>query len=430
MKRFTQVALVLGIIMMCASPIEVWGQNRRTGNSSESKTEQRSSNSSSRSSSQRSASVKKSDDNQMKAAPQTRNSSESRRVTSPSRSSSTPARQVQDYRKSTTSRTSRSVSTAPSRNADRSGVSTAPSRNADRRGVSTAPSRSTDRNVSTAPSRSANRTGVNSGRPNNSSDRNAVTPSRSAGNNRTDRPDANTSSSRRPANVPNKDVSHRPSNDGRPNALQYHNSAPAPRENWKRPYLQDHHKPAPPHRYGDHNFGYRCNYLPHGARMRMYNNIRYYYYDGIYYLPYYMGGYVVCRPPIGTYYSNTMLNIALTAAVINAYNDAARRAEQAVAIARAYSDYDNRYQVRNIDDYVTNIASQNDQYYYQDGVFYTLRNGQYYVIEPPVGALITQLPEDYEEIELNGDTYYQVENALYKVTVIDGALYFEVVCAL
>ena len=67
------------------------------------------------------------------------------------------------------------------------------------------------------------------------------------------------------------------------------------------------------------------------------------------------------------------------------------------------------------------------EYYYQDGVFYILQNGQYYVIEAPIGALVTQIPADYDEIELNGRTYYQVENTIYKTTVIDGALYFEVV---
>ena len=34
---------------------------------------------------------------------------------------------------------------------------------------------------------------------------------------------------------------------------------------------------------------------------------------------------------------------------------------------------------------------------------------------------------DYDEIVLEGKTYYLVENTLYKATVLDGALYFEVV---
>lgn len=165
--------------------------------------------------------------------------------------------------------------------------------------------------------------------------------------------------------------------------------------------------------------------------MRMYDRMRYYYYNGIYYRPYYLGGYIVCRPPVGSYYSSSLLNIALTAAAINAYVDAVERAREAERLANYYAQLNSEYVVRDMDAYVTNVSNQTDQqYYYQDGVFYTLVNGQYYVIEPPIGALITQLPEDYEEVVIDNETYYQVENALYKVTVIEGALYFEVVCAL
>lgn len=69
-------------------------------------------------------------------------------------------------------------------------------------------------------------------------------------------------------------------------------------------------------------------------------------------------------------------------------------------------------------------------YYYQDGVFYQLYRGQYYVIEPPIGALVTEIPEDYDIVRAGDMTLYRVENTLYKVTVIDGALYFEVACNL
>lgn len=125
-----------------------------------------------------------------------------------------------------------------------------------------------------------------------------------------------------------------------------------------------------------------------------------------------------------------MLNVALTVAVINALNDAVYRANRAIMLAERYSRVNTNYVVREVDSYVTNVANQDEEYYYQDGVFYTLIDGKYYVIEPPIGALITQLPDDYVEVEIGEETYYQVEDALYKVTVIDGALYFEVVLAL
>lgn len=125
-----------------------------------------------------------------------------------------------------------------------------------------------------------------------------------------------------------------------------------------------------------------------------------------------------------------MLNVALTVAVINALNDAVYRANRAVALAEHYARVNTTYAVRDVDSYVTNVANQDEEYYYQDGIFYTLIDGKYYVIEPPIGALITQLPDDYVEVVIGDETYYQVEDALYKVTVIDGALYFEVVLAL
>ena len=127
-----------------------------------------------------------------------------------------------------------------------------------------------------------------------------------------------------------------------------------------------------------------------------------------------------------------MLNVALTAIAINTIRDEIARANRAAKISTVYGNTKNGYVIRTSDDYYkTNLATQaNQEYYYQDGVFYILHNGQYYVIEAPIGALVTEIPADYVEIELDGRTYYQVEDTLYKATVIDGALYFEVVCNL
>ena len=53
-------------------------------------------------------------------------------------------------------------------------------------------------------------------------------------------------------------------------------------------------------------------------------------------------------------------------------------------------------------------------------------NGQYYVIVPPAGALVDALPEDYDVFTFNGREYYQVDNTVYRVTVVSGKAYFEV----
>ena len=458
MKRFTQVALVLSIIMMLASPSEVWGQNRRTSSSSERKTTQSSNSSNSRSSS--SSSDSRSSSSQSRTTSGSRSSSSQSRTTSSSRSGSsqdrstssssqrrtgvkassdntfdfkvdpnykspssstqsqstttrrrtttTSDRQVQDYRGTSGSNAGSRSSTVTTRRSSSSSSAVTGSDNAATRRSSTSSRQAvtTDRNRSDASS-GTGRSSVSTTTRRNNTSVNSTVPRRS-----TDRVNA-------------------PATDRKPAAVQYHNSVPPPRDkNWVRPYIKKHYKPVPSYHYGHHYFGYRIQYLPYRAVLRIHNHIHYYYYDGIYYRPYYGGGYVIARPPVGTYISNTMLNVALTVAVINALNDAVYRANRAVALAERYSRINTSYNIRNVDSYVTNVASQNEEYYYQDGVFYTLSDGHYYVIEPPIGALITQLPEDYVEVEIGGETYYQVEDALYKVTVIDGALYFEVVLAL
>lgn len=185
----------------------------------------------------------------------------------------------------------------------------------------------------------------------------------------------------------------------KPDAIQYHNKPPKPRGHaYQRPHLEPRHRPVPAYRYGNHYFGHRLRTLPPGYRLIRVRDLDYYYYDGIYYRPYPLGGYYVCRPPMGTAIASTLFDVALTAVVINALR--------------------------------SDSASKDQEYYYQDGVFYILKNGQYYVIEAPIGALVTEIPADYEEVEIDGKTYYRVEDTLFGTTVIDGALYFEVIANL
>ena len=42
------------------------------------------------------------------------------------------------------------------------------------------------------------------------------------------------------------------------------------------------------------------------------------------------------------------------------------------------------------------------------------------------GALVQELPDDYETITLDGEEYYKVDDTVYKLTIIDGSPYFEV----
>ena len=46
---------------------------------------------------------------------------------------------------------------------------------------------------------------------------------------------------------------------------------------------------------------------------------------------------------------------------------------------------------------------------------------------PPAGALVESLPEDYELIELGGNTYYKVDDTVFRSTIsADGKACFEV----
>lgn len=201
---------------------------------------------------------------------------------------------------------------------------------------------------------------------------------------------------------------------------------------YSRPYLEPRHRPLPSYHYSNHYFGHRIHTLPYGYSLVRVGYRDYYYYDGIYYRPYWDGGYYVCRPPLGTRIATALFDIAMNAIVINTIRNEIERAQTAAELSRIYAAQNASYALRTSDEYYnSNLLGQTGQnYYYQDGVFYTLANGEYCVIEAPIGALVDEIPEDYDEIVLGNQTYYQVEDTLYKPTIIDGKLHFEVVCNL
>ena len=235
----------------------------------------------------------------------------------------------------------------------------------------------------------------------------------------------NSRSGRGPALAHNSRPGHGPS--------VAHNPRPAKRSPaFDRPYLEPRHRPMPSYHYGNHYFGHRLRVLPRGYVTMRIGHRDYYYYDGIYYRPYWLGGYYVCRPPLGTVIASTLFDMALNAIAINSLRNEIERAQYAAELSSIYAAQNADYVVRTSDDYYnTNLLKQAGQdYYYQDGVFYTLKNGEYCVIEAPIGAMVDEIPEDYDEVELGGKTYYQVEDVLYKPTIIKGKLCFEVACNL
>ncbi|MBO5581051.1 MAG: hypothetical protein J5948_00895, partial [Bacteroidales bacterium] len=200
-----------------------------------------------------------------------------------------------------------------------------------------------------------------------------------------------------------------------------------------------------------HYFGYRIQVLPPHYRRISHWGIDYYFYEGIYYRPF-GGVYVVCRPPFGTpleraidralfnlvrfsYYCNTYrtyntvfdnYNVIAQQNLIIAQNNARIAAQNA-----SYALNSNRaltaYELANKLGLVQSYAYANSDYFYQDGVFYSVNaSGTYTTIVPPAGALVTTLPDDYETIVLNGIEYYMVDNTVYRTTLFDGQPYLEV----
>ncbi|MDF2435015.1 MAG: hypothetical protein JWP44_4646 [Mucilaginibacter sp.] len=67
------------------------------------------------------------------------------------------------------------------------------------------------------------------------------------------------------------------------------------------------------------------------------------------------------------------------------------------------------------------------QYYFSDGLFYTYDNSSYTVVEPPIGAEITVLPNKAQSIVINGQQYYELNGVYYQpVTKDDGTIVYMV----
>ena len=73
------------------------------------------------------------------------------------------------------------------------------------------------------------------------------------------------------------------------------------------------------------------------------------------------------------------------------------------------------------------IWLRNVRYYYYYGTFYTMTPAkEYEVVMPPVGAIVESIPEGYEKLEIDGNTYYIVDGVQYKAVVYDGEIWYEV----
>ena len=209
----------------------------------------------------------------------------------------------------------------------------------------------------------------------------------------------------------------------------------------------------PGHFWADkpHYFGYRVHSLPPQWRRISHWGIDYYFYNGIYYRSY-GAGFVVCRPPFGTpleaaidrailrairfaYYCDTYRTYSRTFDYYNVIarqnliiaQQNARLIAQNNALALNSSRALTAYELAEKLGLVQSFAYANSDYFYMDGVFYTISaSGVYSTIVPPAGALVTSLPDDYEVIVMNGIEYYMVDNTVYRTTLFEGQPYLEV----
>ena len=215
------------------------------------------------------------------------------------------------------------------------------------------------------------------------------------------------------------------------------------------------HYSAPSYFWTGHNhcYGHRVRVLPTHVHRYVHYGVTYYCYNDIWYRPY-GGYYVVCRPPFGTVLAANLIadmtwaavrlsyyyTVANTYSTINENNQhiaeqnaiiaqnnatiAAQNAQIAAGQQQAQAAYGLATQLGLVQSY----AAAGSDYYYQDGVFYVMgANGEYKVIVPPAGALVETLPEDFDMVTLaDGNEYYKVDDTIYRVVVIEGKPYFEV----
>ena len=73
---------------------------------------------------------------------------------------------------------------------------------------------------------------------------------------------------------------------------------------------------------------------------------------------------------------------------------------------------------------------RNYPYYYYNGTYYDQRGNDYYVVSPPEGAIVESLPEGYETVVVDGETYYTIDGAQYRPVVVEnGEIWYEVIKA-
>ena len=212
-----------------------------------------------------------------------------------------------------------------------------------------------------------------------------------------------------------------------------------------------HDRPGAFFGHDPHYFGYRVHTLPPRYRRISHWGRDYYYYNNVYYLRY-GNWYVITRPPFGVMIDIALRDLAFASVRFSYYHNVYRTfdivdsnyrtiLEQNREIARnnallarqnsALALNSNRalsaYEIATALGLVQSFANINTEYFYEDGVFYVAtKKNRYEVIVPPAGALVNELPDDYDTIVLNGVEYYKVDDTVYRLVLVDGIPALEV----
>ena len=212
-----------------------------------------------------------------------------------------------------------------------------------------------------------------------------------------------------------------------------------------------HDRPGAFFGHDPHYFGYRVHTLPPRYRRISFWGRDYYYYNNVYYLRY-GDWYVISRPPFGvaldiairdavfasvrfSYYHSVYRTFDIVdrnyRTILEQNREIARNnellARQNSALALNSSRALSAYEIASALGLIQSFANINTEYFYQDGVFYVVnKKNRYEVIVPPAGALVNELPEDYDTIVLNGVEYYKVDDTVYRLVLVDGIPALEV----
>lgn len=66
-------------------------------------------------------------------------------------------------------------------------------------------------------------------------------------------------------------------------------------------------------------------------------------------------------------------------------------------------------------------------YYYYFGTFYIPVDKQYEIVEPPIGAMVETIPQGYEKLDIEGQTYYISNGVQYKAVMRNNEVWYQVI---